>query len=60
MNPVPVSCMYLVSLLKAVGFVKNEAEGKFVLDGDDQLPVLASVVAKLTLAEETYRQMNPV
>ena len=50
----------LVSLLKAVGFVKNESEGKFVLDGDDQLPVLASVVAKLTLAEETYRQMNPV
>jgi hypothetical protein len=33
--------------LQAVGFEKNDAEGKLVLEGDSALPLLAATAAKL-------------
>ena len=40
-----------------MGFEKNDAEGKLVLEGDGALPLLAATAAKLAKAEETYRQV---
>jgi hypothetical protein len=44
-------------ILKALGFEKNESEGKFILEGEGSL--LGGAVAKLTKAHATYMTMHP-
>lgn len=46
------------SLLKAVGFVKND-DGKLVLERTDTMALLIRTADKLAAAEELYRQQNP-
>ena len=53
-GPFPVLCVDMtlffsvhLCALQAVGFEKNDAEGKLVLEGDSALPLLAATAAKL-------------
>lgn len=51
-----------VQLLKAVGFEKNDEDGKLYYQppmGVVATPLLIETAAKLTTAEATFRQMNP-
>jgi hypothetical protein len=46
-------------LLKAVGFEKDESDGKLKYAGDAPSALLSSAVQKLTQAEALYREQNP-
>jgi len=47
-----------ITLLRAIGFTKNEEGNKLVLHGDDTLPLVSSTLAKLREAEEMYIKLN--
>lgn len=48
-----------VALLKAVGFQKNEDDGKMKFEGELPNALLTETLQKLVTAEALYRQQNP-